>query len=197
MSEPDKLIATIHVDGSFVYVEWHVPAPNKCHMRVFAILPPSDITEPPPEPRQRPLIDPRRAIGANTTMPPIKPENVARYPANWARIRTAILERAGHRCEWPGCGVRNHATGYWDRETFVEVAPGVIDSGDAVLLAIDGHRLLRIVLTVAHLDHTPENCEPENLRAWCQRHHLRHDLDHHISSAYMTRHARAGTQELF
>jgi hypothetical protein len=28
-------IATIHVDGSFVHVEWHRYAPNVCHMEVY------------------------------------------------------------------------------------------------------------------------------------------------------------------
>ena len=32
-----------------------------------------------------------------------------------------------------------------------------------------------IVLTVAHLDHTPENCADENLAALCQRCHNRYD----------------------
>jgi len=31
------------------------------------------------------------------------------------------------------------------------------------------------VLTVAHLDHTPENCEPQNLKAMCQRCHNKYD----------------------
>ena len=29
-------VATIHVDGSFVHVEWHRTMPNECHMPVFA-----------------------------------------------------------------------------------------------------------------------------------------------------------------
>ena len=33
----------------------------------------------------------------------------------------------------------------------------------------------KVVLTIAHLDHTPENCDDENLRAWCQRCHLTYD----------------------
>ena len=130
-------------------------------------------------------------------MPPIKAENRARYPANWAEVRAEVLIRAGHCCEWPGCGVPNYSAGYWDREHFVVVGCGVIEPRHAVQLAIQGHRLLRIVLTIAHLDHTPEHCDMENLRALCQRHHLRYDLDHHRTSAYMTRHARAGTLELF
>ena len=36
----------------------------------------------------------------------------------------------------------------------------------------------RIVLTVAHLDHTPENCSLDNLRALCQRCHNRYDEEH-------------------
>jgi 5-methylcytosine-specific restriction endonuclease McrA len=44
----------------------------------------------------------------------------------------------------------------------------------------EGHpeklRIVRIILTVAHLDHQPENCAPENLKAWCQRCHNRYDI---------------------
>lgn len=29
-------VATIHVDGSYVHVEWHIPPPNRCRMPVFA-----------------------------------------------------------------------------------------------------------------------------------------------------------------
>jgi len=128
---------------------------------------------------------------------PIKPENRDRYPPDWAEIRAEVLIRAGHRCEWEGCRVPNYCAGYWDREAFVIVGTGVVDPRVAVQLAVQGHRLVRIVLTIAHLDHTPEHCDLSNLRAWCQRHHLRYDLDHHRTSAYMTRHERAGTRELF
>lgn len=34
---------------------------------------------------------------------------------------------------------------------------------------------VRVILTVAHLDHTPENCDPANLRAWCQWCHNTYD----------------------
>jgi 5-methylcytosine-specific restriction endonuclease McrA len=36
-------------------------------------------------------------------------------------------------------------------------------------------RIVRIVLTVAHLNHTPEDCRDENLKALCQRCHNRYD----------------------
>ena len=48
-----------------------------------------------------------------------------------------------------------------------------------------------------HFDEYPENCADENLRAWCQRHHLRYDAKHHAETAYATRRARANTHELF
>ena len=33
-----------------------------------------------------------------------------------------------------------------------------------------------MVLTVAHLDHQPENVDDDNLRAWCQKCHNTYDL---------------------
>jgi hypothetical protein len=42
-------------------------------------------------------------------MMPIRPENVARYPADWSAISASIRERAGHRCE--ECGVPNYEVG--------------------------------------------------------------------------------------
>lgn len=76
---------------------------------------------------------------------PIRPENKARYPKDWPAISRATRDRAGNKCE--DCGVENYS----------------IRDGS------------KIVLTVAHLDHTPENCEPGNLKAWCQRCHNRYD----------------------
>jgi len=39
-------------------------------------------------------------------------------------------------------------------------------------------RIVRIVLTVAHLDHQPENCDRANLKALCQRCHNSYDMPH-------------------
>ena len=49
----------------------------------------------------------------------------------------------------------------------------------------------------AHLDHTPENCDTANLRAWCQRCHLRYDAEHHANTARETRRARKALGDLF
>lgn len=99
---------------------------------------------------------------------PIKPENRRRYPADWRRIAESIRERAGDRCEgspaYPDCRAVNGQ-------------PHPVTGS-------------RVVLTVAHLDHRPESCEPSNLRAWCQRCHLTYDAQHHAQEAAVTRRAR-------
>lgn len=99
---------------------------------------------------------------------PIKPENAGRYPKNWRAIREQVLERAGYACEgsprFPNCRRRN---------------------GDYI--DPTGTSYARVVLTIGHLDHTPENCDLSNLRAWCQRCHLNYDAKHHAQSAYATR----------
>lgn len=141
---------------------------------------------------------------------PIKPENRARYPADWPKIRERILQRAGHRCECPGCAARQYAVGKWALFTiggwhFVEWHQPSESFKAARTLAAkqwhaqgeEGVKPIVIVLTIAHLDHQPENCDPSNLRAMCQRHHLAHDHLHHIANAQATRRAKAGTAELF
>ena len=45
----------------------------------------------------------------------------------------------------------------------------------------------QVVLTVGHLDHTPENCDEDNLMHWCQRCHLTYDSHKHAQTAYRTR----------
>lgn len=128
---------------------------------------------------------------------PIKPENKARYPANWKAIRAATLERAGYRCEWAGCGVANRTIGFWNAGVFTKLADSRDDADFSVdSVTIDGEKVIEIVLTIAHLDHTPENNEPFNLAAMCQRHHLAYDQAHHTTNAYMTRKARMQTLEL-
>jgi hypothetical protein len=131
---------------------------------------------------------------------PIKPENRHRYPPDWEDIRVRVLSRAGYRCEWPGCLARHHASGVWRMGVFRQVVhPSSLDEFDYDLADSieDDEKVIRIVLTVAHLDHQPENCDLDNLRAWCQRHHLAYDQQQHVESAYMTRKARANTPDLF
>lgn len=87
---------------------------------------------------------------------PIRPEMKARYPRNWRRISAHIRHvRARGRCEV--CGAVNG-----------QPHP---DTGS------------RVVLTVHHCDHVPENCRASNLLALCQRCHLNADRAHHATTS--------------
>jgi hypothetical protein len=143
---------------------------------------------------------------------PIKPENRHRYPTDWPAIRERILQRAGYQCEHPGCAARQYAFGVWTLNElgwrWHEIEDGhpiALRWNDAKQRAAEayfargeeGDRPIVIVLTIAHLDHMPENCAPENLRALCQRHHLAHDHALHMASSQATRRARLAAGELF
>jgi 5-methylcytosine-specific restriction endonuclease McrA len=112
---------------------------------------------------------------------PIRPCDRDRYPRDWKSIRARILERAGHRCEF--CGIENSAIGRRRRDGSFERWGGM----EAEIGSLEGIRLTRIVLTVAHLDHTPENNNDSNLRALCQRCHLLHDRQQHVRNARNSR----------
>jgi len=133
---------------------------------------------------------------------PIRPENKARYPADWKQVRERILKRANWKCEHPGCRACHGVTGYWHDGRFRAMPETLWDAGykagDKVACS-DGTtiKIIKIVLTIAHLDHTPENCHDDNLRAWCQRHHLGYDAKHHAQTAYATRKAAARTADLW
>jgi hypothetical protein len=94
------------------------------------------------------------------------------YPTDWEAISARVRARAGNRCEWPECGLEQGA------------------------LVQGKRRPYRVVLTVAHLDHNPANCEPANLRAWCQPHHLRYDAHHHAANAANTRRRKQVAQQV-
>jgi hypothetical protein len=127
---------------------------------------------------------------------PIRPENLARYPANWRReIRPAILKRAQNRCE--KCGLLNGVIGYRDPDgTFHFLARSGYLVSYIQSLHPDKH-VFKLVVTIAHLDHTPENNDPSNLAALCQRCHLRHDAQHHAGTARTTRRSRLAIRDLF
>lgn len=133
---------------------------------------------------------------------PIKAENRARYPKDWKDVRERILKRAHYRCEHPGCGAQHRALGYWHQSVWVPLPRALREAGvdkPTVVACAEGQdiKIIMIVLTIAHLDHTPENCADDNLRAWCQRHHLAYDAQHHRVTAYHTRKAAAMTLDLF
>lgn len=125
---------------------------------------------------------------------PIKPENKNRYPANWkSEIVPRIRQRSGDRCE--KCKVPNHAIilrGEYngkpayqndDGEIFdAETSQHLGDDYVGEIAKDDYSVAIRVVLTVAHLDHNPENCSDENLRHWCQRCHNQYDAPHRANT---------------
>lgn len=89
------------------------------------------------------------------------PINYRDYPHNWfTDIVPAIRIRSGDRCEgspaFPDCRAKNK-----------EPHP------------ITGKK---VILTTAHMDHDNTNNDLDNLRHLCQRCHLRHDLDQHVTN---------------
>lgn len=133
---------------------------------------------------------------------PVKPENRARYPKDWKQIVERVRERSGDACEgspaFPECRVPNGAVGYRVDSRWVQLGESIDAAGMASDAAMDdGFKVISIVLTTGHLDHTPENCDLSNLKHWCQRCHLVYDAKHHAETAYATRKARAATADLF
>jgi hypothetical protein len=63
----------------------------------------------------------------------------------------------------------------------------VLDDSNSNAHLLDDERAIRVVLTVAHLDHDPAHNDDANLRAWCQLHHLRYDAALHARNAAETR----------
>lgn len=114
---------------------------------------------------------------------PIRPENRDRYPPDWKEISARVRDDAGQRCEW--CRAPNGET----------IARGKGDDAGTYMLEggetyhdttgkylglrrgseYDAARFVRVILTVAHMDHQPENCERENLKALCQKCHNAYD----------------------
>lgn len=130
---------------------------------------------------------------------PIRPEEKDRYPPDWPEISQRARERAGDCCE--ECGVDNRAWGYRDEAgTFHKLRKLPLQEAGATrppfdLPMVDGRwvRVIEIVITVSHLNHTPEDCRDENLRALCQRCHLLYDKHHHAR----TRRSRLALRDLF
>lgn len=115
---------------------------------------------------------------------PIKPEKRSLYPKNWREISAAIRARAAGRCECEGdCGLHRTTPGP-RRCTEIHGAPARWALGN-------------VVLTVHHIDANPANSDPKNLRAMCQRCHLRCDATHHQRNAAETRRQKRQNLEIF
>ena len=107
---------------------------------------------------------------------PISPEKMKLYPGGsihskeWKAIRHGVLQRSKRRfttCECRGeCGCTKCGMG---RCGAVNGLPHPITES-------------KVVLTIAHLDHNPQNNHFSNLRAMCQRCHNRYDAKHRLEN---------------
>lgn len=107
------------------------------------------------------------------------PIDYSEYPPNWKKeIRPAILKRANNCCE--DCFAPNHQ--YVWRPTKGKPDWELMPEGhEADVMALDGIKFVKIILTIAHLDHDKLNHDVklERLKALCQRCHLNYDRNHH------------------
>jgi hypothetical protein len=122
---------------------------------------------------------------------PIRPELRHHYRGKaWENTRLRILTRAAHRCEQclkiNGSDVQVFSTGscgqVWRaahrrNPKWISCLTGKPIS--LRLFASNGVRTVHVVLTIAHLNHTPGDDRDENLKAYCQWCHLHYDEAFH------------------
>ena len=119
---------------------------------------------------------------------PNKKENRARYPKNWkSEIVPRIRARSENRCECTGqCGIGH------------TIQP--LEATTLRCWAINGEKHpidgYKVVLTVMHLNHTPEDCADDNLLHGCQSCHLRYDQKDNQRKSRVTRFKKQGQEDL-
>lgn len=111
------------------------------------------------------------------------PINYRNYHPDWKQISKRIRERDGQKCKQ--CGVANGAIGCRDQDGNFYTEKDI--DRDGVMPGAVLGKAIKIVLTVAHLDHDNTNNADSNLAALCQRCHLLLDADQHKANAAATR----------
>jgi hypothetical protein len=133
------------------------------------------------------------------------PIDYKNYPPNWKELSHRIrFERAKGKCEV--CFAPHGVMIYRNPDKLENYV--TMDSDGELYLPdgkiLDGYgfeytKAVRVVLTVAHLDHDVTNNDEDNLKALCQLCHLRYDAQYHAQNARVTRarNRRAGQMTLF
>ena len=102
------------------------------------------------------------------------------YPDNWPEISLRIRERADWRCECAGeCGLHRGNRCEEMNDSDAKWASG------------------KVVLTVAHRNHSPADCRDENLMALCNTCHLRYDQVLHLTNSHNDRRRRKASVDMF
>jgi len=102
------------------------------------------------------------------------PIDYKKYPPNWSEIRKRILERSENKCEC--CGLENHSEIFsykdFDNKT-------IWQKEEPHNWLFDKIKKVKVVLTIAHLDHdeTNHNVTDDRLKAMCKLCHLRYDVE--------------------
>lgn len=108
------------------------------------------------------------------------PMNRALYPANWDEIAFAIKQEAGWNCSECGRPCLQPGESFdelRDRISETDWASDLFEQEETEEFGlIEVPKPGRFVLTVAHLNHTPEDCRRENLKELCSVCHCRYDL---------------------
>ena len=104
------------------------------------------------------------------------PINQKHYHPDWKdKIRPRILKRDQYRCAI--CRVPN-------KIEILRLNDGSWLKADDLIrreAAINGQKIIRIILTVAHLNHIVTDNRDENLKSLCQLHHIHHDRKHKVA----------------
>ena len=114
------------------------------------------------------------------------PIDYSRYPLDWkTEIVPRILTRADHKCEF--CGLENKQEVYsvgiqllWDGKYKIKRI-WISNESDKIRIEKFRHwenpKVVKVVLTIAHLDHDEENhnVSDDRLAALCQYCHLNYD----------------------
>jgi hypothetical protein len=98
----------------------------------------------------------------------------SKYPKNWkTEIRPKVLERANHKCEF--CGIDNYSHVHSFKDEFGKTVWKYLSIGE--WYSKNCPKLVKVILTIAHLDHDETNMEVKlsRLAALCQLCHLRYD----------------------
>jgi hypothetical protein len=135
---------------------------------------------------------------------PIKPENRHHYRTpEWKAAAKAVRDRSGSKCECNGeCGLDHIGPGGrccapngatimrdWRRNVW-ELHMGCSGCLEPLLDGKITCGAVRVVLTVAHLDHDAGTNNPDRMKHLCQLCHNRYDSPHRQANAAATRRAK-------
>lgn len=133
---------------------------------------------------------------------PINSDKRKLYPPDWKlRSRFIRFYRARNKCEV--CGAPNGQIILRGDDCYMTEDGRVFCDRTGKLLGhsrmseFPAYRMTRVILTVAHLDHDVTNNSFFNLRAMCQKCHLRYDMKRHISNRRRNKLEKSGQLPLF